>query len=116
MADGCLQRKKLGQQVFSDPAALADLGRITHGAVKREVSARLRAFPGSLAAIDAIALFEGGLASLCDYTVAVTAPRDERIRRLTQREGISPQYAAARIDAQPSDRLFSGEMPVSPCK
>lgn len=106
VADGCLQRKKLGQQVFSDPAALADLGRITHGAVKREVSARLRAFPGSLAAIDAIALFEGGLASLCDYTVAVTAPRDERIRRLTRREGISPQYAAARIDAQPSDRYF----------
>jgi len=97
--NGVLQRKKLGNVVFSDEKALLDLNRITHGAVKAEVLRRLAEKP-SLAAIDAIGLFEGGLAELCDLTVAVTAPREARIRRLMARDGISAEYAEKRIDAQ----------------
>ena len=103
---GVLQRKKLGAQVFSDPAALADLNRITHGAVKREVCRRLEDGP-ALAAIDAIALFESGLADLCDTTVAITAPREERIARLMAREGIDRAYAEKRIDAQHTGEYYS---------
>ena len=105
VVDGTLQRKKLGSLVFSDPQALLDLNAITHGAVKTEVLRRLEAKP-DLAAIDAIALFEGGLAPLCDVTVAVTAPREDRIVRLMARDGISREYAAARIDAQHTDSWF----------
>ena len=72
---GTLNRKKLGAIVFADEAALADLNSITHTAVKQEVLRRLEAAP-KLAAIDAIGLFEGGLAELCDVTVAVTAPEE----------------------------------------
>lgn len=104
-ADGTLDRKKLGTIVFSDPDALRQLNEITHGAVKREVLARLQVKP-SLAAIDAIALFESGLSDLCDATVAVIAPREDRIRRLVARDGISEAYAAARIDAQHPDSWF----------
>ena len=105
VVDGTLQRKKLGSLVFSDPQALLDLNAITHGAVKTEVLRRLEAKPG-LAAIDAIALFEGGLAPLCDVTVAVTAPREDRIVRLMARDGISREYAESRIDAQHTDSWF----------
>ena len=97
--NGVLQRKKLGNVVFSDEKALLDLNRITHGAVKAEVLRRLAEKP-RLAAIDAIGLIEGGLAELCDLTVAVTAPREARIRRLMARDGISAEYAEKRIDAQ----------------
>ena len=86
--NGVLQRKKLGNVVFSDEKALLDLNRITHGAVKAEVLRRLAEKP-SLAAIDAIGLIEGGLAELCDLTVAVTAPREDRVRRLMARDSIS---------------------------
>ena len=86
--NGQLQRKKLGSIVFSDHNALADLNRITHGAIKNEVLRQLESQP-RLAAIDAIALFEGGLAELCDTTVAVTAPEEIRVRRLMQRDNIS---------------------------
>ena len=103
--NGILQRKKLGSLVFSDPQALLDLNTITHGAVKQEVLRRLEERP-ALAAIDAIALFEGGLAELCDVTVAVTAPREDRIARLMRRDGISREYATARIDAQHTDSWF----------
>ena len=57
--------------------------------------------------IDAIGLLESGLAALCDVTVAVTAPAEARIARLMAREGVSREYAAARIAAQRSDASFS---------
>lgn len=97
--NGVLQRKRLGNIVFSDENALKDLNKITHTAVKEEVQRRLSSHKG-LAAIDAIALFEGGLAELCDLTVAVCAPEEVRISRLMAREGISAQYAKQRIVAQ----------------
>lgn len=102
-----LQRKKLGQLVFSDPEALKDLNAITHTAVKQAVIDRLTPAP-KFAAIDAIGLFESGLNKLCKLTVAVTAPKEARIQRLMSREGIDRAYALARIDAQPSCEEFSG--------
>ena len=54
----------------------------------------------TLVAIDAIGLFEGGLADLCHITVAVTAPEEDRIRRLMARDNITEEYARKRIAAQ----------------
>ena len=102
---GQLNRKKLGSIVFADEDALLQLNAITHSAVKKEVLRRLEANP-KLAAIDAIALFEGGLAELCDITVAVTAPAQQRIDRLMARDGISEEYARSRIAAQHDDSWF----------
>ena len=102
---GILNRKKLGAIVFSDEQALLDLNAITHAAVRQKVLQRLEEKP-HLAAIDAIGLIEGGLAELCDVTVAVTAPVEDRVRRLMQRDGISEEYARSRIAAQHSDRWF----------
>ena len=103
--NGQLQRKKLGAIVFSDPKALADLNQITHTAVKAEV---LRQMQGhNLVAIDAIGLFEGGLAELCRTTVAITAPTENRVQRLMLRDGISESYARKRLEAQPSNAHFS---------
>ena len=103
--NGTLNRKKLGSIVFSDTAALEDLNRITHSAVKAEVLRQLETKP-ALAAIDAIGLFEGGLAPLCDVTVAVTAPKEARIARLMARDGISGDYAKKRIAAQHTEGWF----------
>jgi len=103
--NGTLQRKKLGAIVFSDEKALQDLNRITHGAILAEVLRRLESKP-TLAAIDAIALFEGGLAELCDLTVAVTAPEDVRVQRLMRRDSIPEDYARSRIAAQHPEDWF----------
>lgn len=103
--NGALQRKKLGALVFSDENALLDLNKITHSAVKAEVLRQLESRP-KLAAIDAIALFEGGLAELCDVTVAVTAPAEVRVQRLMKRDGISEDYARSRIAAQHEESWF----------
>ncbi len=102
---GRLNRAKLGSLVFSDPEALKDLNRITHGTVKQEVMRRLSPAP-KLAAIDAIALFDSGLSELCQLTVAVVAPLEDRIARLTARDGISADYALTRIRAQHTEDYF----------
>ena len=105
--NGKLNRKKLADIVFSDPAALTDLNAITHGAVKKEVLRRLNNAPGGVpVAIDAIALFDGGLGELCDVTVAVIAPEKDRIVRLTARDNITKEHAIARIRAQKSEQYF----------
>ena len=91
--------------MFSDPAALEDLNRITHSAVKAEVLRRLENVSG-LVAIDAISLFESGLSELCKLTVAITAPEEDRINRLMTRENISADYAIKRINAQPKQEAF----------
>ncbi len=105
VVDKKLERKKLGAIVFADEQALLDLNAITHGAIKAEILRRLSEKP-AIAAIDAIALFEGGLAELCDTTVAVCAPREDRIARLMQRDGISREYAENRISAQKDEDWF----------
>lgn len=101
--NGVLDRKKLGAIVFADEQKLLQLNKITHRAVKEEVMKHL---DGTLVAIDAIGLFEGDLASLCDVTVAVTAPLAQRIARLMQRDGISEDYALSRINAQHDDNWY----------
>lgn len=106
VADGTLQRKALGEIVFSDSQALKDLNCITHSAVKQEVLRLLTPAP-KLAAIDAIALHEGGLSELCKLTVAITAPTEKRIARLMARDGISESYAHKRLDAQKTNEQFS---------
>lgn len=104
--DGVLDRKLLGKQVFSDKAALDILNETVWPfvckAVKDEISSA-----NSPCAIDAIGLFESGLAGLCTHTVAVTAPRELRIERLMARDGIDRDYAALRIDAQKDNSDFS---------
>ena len=104
---GILDRKKLGTIVFADENALQDLNAITHAAVKRAVLQQLHMHKGKCIAIDAIALFEGGLSELCDVTVAVTAPPDARIARIMARDGIGYEYAASRVSAQHENEWFT---------
>ena len=105
VTDSTLDRKKLGSIVFADPAALQALNHITHRAVKKEVLRQIEGTDGKVA-IDAIGLFEGGLAQLCDITVAVTAPEDMRIQRLMARDNIPEEYARSRIAAQRTPEEF----------
>ena len=107
--DGVLQRKKLGEIVFRDEAALAMLNRITHRHVTTEVRRRLREHAmrgGSLAAVDAIELLASPLAACCDFTIGVIAEEEIRARRIMARDGISRDYALLRIRAQRPDSYF----------
>lgn len=107
-ADG-LNRKKLGNLVFQNPKALADLNAITFGIITEEVRRRVQQaqVQGKAgAAIDAVALLESDLKNDCEAIVAVTAPAEIRIRRIMDREGISQEYARNRVAAQHDEKWF----------
>ena len=104
-----VDRGILGGIVFRDAQALQLLNRITHRHIGAEIRRRLRDWAmrgGSLAAIDAIALHESGENALCDWTLAVTAPPETRIRRIMDRDGITREADERRIHAQLSNEDF----------
>lgn len=107
--NGDLRRKELGAIVFGDEAALCDLNAITHRHIVAELERRIaqaRAEGRPAIALDAIALIESGAAALCGVTIAVTAPEEARVRRIMAREGISEEYARARVAAQKPSAWF----------
>lgn len=109
--NGRFDRKKLGAIVFRDPEALADLNAITRRYVVDEIKGRLAQAEQAgtpTAAVDAITLFESGLADLCAVTLAITAPPEVRVRRIMAREGISEDYAWSRVNAQRPDEFYTG--------
>ena len=74
---GTIDRKRLGNLVFDDPEALADLNTITHRFVGEEIDRQLREAEAGgrpAAAIDAIALIESGLGRRCDAGPAHHGP------------------------------------------
>jgi dephospho-CoA kinase len=99
-ADEEIDRAKLGRIVFGDPEAMATLETLTHPGVIEEVQRRIAAAPTPVVAVEAIKLFESGLADLCLSTwVVVTAPVMQQ-KRLMERRKMSPEQAMQRIKSQ----------------
>ena len=105
-ADGRLDRKKLGQEVFAKKDRLARLNGIVFRFLIPEIERRVENTGDGLYAIDAINLLESGLDRLCDRTIAVTAPVELRVRRIMARDNITEQYARLRISAQRPDEYY----------
>ncbi|MBO4853967.1 MAG: threonylcarbamoyl-AMP synthase [Oscillospiraceae bacterium] len=101
-----LNREKLGRIVFSDTAALERLNRIVYAHLSRELLHRIGASGAKAVGIDAINLFESGLASLCDRTVGLLAPVQMRIERIMARDGIDREHARMRVDAQKDEAFY----------
>jgi dephospho-CoA kinase len=107
--DGAIDRKILGEIVFSDKPALLDLNALTHKYVGAEIERRIaqwQARGGTVVAIDAIALIESGRSKKCDTVVGVTAPKETRISRITARDGITREQAEMRVNAQKPDSYY----------
>ena len=107
--NGAIDRKLLGEIVFSDPSALRDLNTITHGFIGVEIENRLSEWEdhgGVIAAIDAIALIESGRSKTCDAVVGIIAPAEARAQRIMKRDGITREQAELRINAQKPEIFF----------
>ena len=68
---------------------------------------RAREAGARLCFVDGAAIVGQAFEPYCDRIVVVRAPRQESIRRIAVRDGITPQQAAQRLDAQtPEDVLL----------
>lgn len=109
LPDGSLDRPALGQIIFGDERARADLNAIIHPRVRAAASAieGLVEDPYAIVVHMIPLLVETGQADLFDALVVVDVDEDTQRERLMARNGLTTQQAQARIDAQASrvDRL-----------
>ncbi|MCK4581251.1 MAG: dephospho-CoA kinase [Dehalococcoidia bacterium] len=98
-----IDRQKLGQAVFSDPAALARLNRIVHPAARRLAQERIadcRLQGARAVALEATLLIEAGWAKLVDRLWLVIAAESTAVRRLRESQGMDEHQVLARLKAQ----------------
>jgi dephospho-CoA kinase len=98
--DGHINRNRLGRVVFGMPDALAKLEAITHPVVRQEILKRVAEATTPIVAIEAIKLFESGLAEQCQSNWVVTAPPEIQLKRLVERRKMAADQAQQRIKAQ----------------
>jgi dephospho-CoA kinase len=101
--DGTLDRKRLGAIAFGDPAARADLGRITHpriAAASAEAIATLAAAGANVVFYEAPLLVENGAHKQLAGLVVVSATPETQLARAMARDGLDAAAARARIAAQ----------------
>jgi dephospho-CoA kinase len=95
-----IDRRNLGKIVFTTPGALAKLEAMTHPAVHQEVLKRIDSATTPVVAVEAIKLFESGLAEHCQAKWVITSPPDVQLKRLVERRRMPPDQAQQRITAQ----------------
>lgn len=102
-ASGGLDRKALGQMVFSDPVELAALEAITHPAVIEETHRRIADSRADVVVNEAIKLVESGMVNDVDVRWLVVADPRVRLQRLMARNSLDEPTARARLlVSQPS--------------
>ena len=109
LPDGSLDRAALGAIVFRDPERLAALNAIVHPEVQRLAAAAFaaagQADPEAVVVYDVPLLAEnaGRLAPQFGTIVVVTAPEDERVRRMVEDRGMTEGEARDRISHQATE-------------
>lgn len=108
-ADGNVDRKKLGDIVFGDPARLARLNAITHPAIIEEVRERLLALERDgveVVVVEALRL-DTGLSDLVDEVWVTAADESQVVARVEARSGLTANEVRRRMASQPSADAFA---------
>ncbi|EHD1586415.1 dephospho-CoA kinase [Listeria monocytogenes] len=103
LADGTLNRAKLGEIIFKDKEKREKLNEITHPRVKDYMlEARERFFRAGeeLVFFDIPLLFESHLESLVDQIVVVWTTPETELKRLMERNNLTKEDALRRIESQ----------------
>lgn len=101
--EGILNRKFIADQVFNSPEKLKQLNDIVHPAVALDFLEWKNKQDSSYVIYEAAILFEAGGHKNCDLIILVTAPLEERIKRIQARDKSSLAEIEARLKHQWSD-------------
>ncbi len=98
--DGEINRSKLGNVVFRDSAALAELEDIIHPLVGQAITVLVKRASQPVVVIEAIKLLEGELRKACDSIWVTYAPEEVQIERLVRKRNLTREDAQHRIRSQ----------------
>jgi len=102
-ADGILDRKYVAARVFNSAENLEKLNSIVHPAVATDFENWKNSQNSAYVIYEAAILFEKGGNKKCDTVILVTAPYQERIKRLKSRDKSTEEDIEARMKHQWSD-------------
>lgn len=102
--NGEINRKKLGEIVFSNPEKLDILNSISHPAITEKVKKML----GEYSIIDGAVLHKTPeILELCDCIIAITNSDERRIKFICDRDKIDYETAKNRIKSQPDNDFYA---------
>ncbi|MBR3438409.1 MAG: dephospho-CoA kinase, partial [Clostridia bacterium] len=107
--DGSLNRRLTADRAFATPEKTKALNAITHPAITAltyiEITRADRSDSKGVI-IDAAALLQSPIINMCDMLVCVIAPKEERVQRIVERDGITVEQALTRINAQKPEQYY----------
>ena len=97
-----VDRKKLGELVFKNPAELAKLEALLHPKITAEILSQAQALEakGKIYFVDIPLFFEGKRYEFFDKVAVVYAPKDTLIARVMKRNGLDHAAAKHRVELQ----------------
>jgi dephospho-CoA kinase len=100
LADGTIDRRRLGDLVMADPSGLKELEAILDPGVRRAIEHRLATTSAAVVVLDAIRLIESGLFRRCQTVWVVVCDRAVQIARLQATRHFTLDQATLRAAAQ----------------
>lgn len=97
---GQIDRRKLGEIVFSDPEALIHLENIVHPLVEHAIDSLVKRVAHKIIVIEAIKLIETHMTDYCDSLWVTFAPTETQQARLIEYRQMNENDARVRITAQ----------------
>ena len=102
--NGALDRKTLGELVFSNPHAKEALNSMIHPPIRKQIIERIQTLerenPQKLIIADIPLLFESKYDYMFDEVMLVYVSRQTQLQRLMKRDGITLEQAEQRLAAQ----------------
>ena len=102
-ADGTLDRRLLADRAFATPEGKAALDGLTHPEIVRRIRAAKQAAQEAgapLFVLDGAVIVGTAAQAECDRLCVVTAPFETSVARIVARDGIAPEMACRRLNAQ----------------
>ena len=114
-ADGALDRKRMRELAFSDPAAREALQNILHPLIRDEVRTRLSRSQAPYAIVVVPLLVESRGYSFADRVLVVDCEEEQQVERVMQRSGLAREQVRAIMATQVSrsERLAAADDVIS---
>ena len=100
LPDGTLNRKRLGEIVFSNPAQRQWLEQQIHPYVRDRFQSDLNTLVAPTLVLVVPLLFEAGLTDLVTEIWVVSCSAEQQLRRMIERDRLSLEQAQSRINSQ----------------
>lgn len=113
--DGTLNRKVTAERAFATRENTDKLNAITHPVITAMTVleiARAESEGAKGAVVDAAALFESPIPTLCTVTAAVVAPEGVRLKRIMGRDRLTEEEALHRIRAQYGEEYYANHADI----